>query len=80
MTPGTWFHAEQVDMRIGMAQAMNSKSSEILGWLAGSMEPMSKWIKKGILSRATCNMLRRVPVMEVFLMLLRRSVQLDMYV
>ncbi len=80
MTPSTWFLAEQIDLRIGMAQAMNSKSSEILGWLAGSGEPMSKWIKKGVPGRATCNMLRRLPVMEIFLMLLRRSARLDMYV
>jgi len=55
-TSSTWFHGDQINLRIGLVQVMTCKSSEISRcWLDGSRDLMSKWIMKSGLNRDRCH-------------------------
>jgi hypothetical protein len=57
----------------------NGQSSEVLGsMLVGGRDPVNKWIGKGGLRRARCNVLRKVAKNVTFLVHLQRDI-MDMY-
>jgi hypothetical protein len=72
MASSVRLHADHANLRVRMVQVTTGESSEILcHWLARNRDPVSKWIGKRSLSRAWCDMLRRVAKKGMFSILLR---------
>ena len=72
MTSSARFHADHTNLRVRMMQVTTGKSPEILCcWLTGNRDPVSKWIGERSLSRARCDILRRVADKGMFSILLQ---------
>jgi len=80
MASRTRLHGDQINLRSGMAHVANGQTPEVLSrCLTRSRDLMSSRIRKGGLSKERWDMLRNVVEKVVFLILLRRNMQLDMY-
>ena len=56
---GAWFHANHINLRIGVMHITAGESSEIFcRWLAKTL--LSRWIKEGDLDRVLYNTLRTI--------------------
>jgi hypothetical protein len=61
LASGARFHADHADPCIRVVQITTGKSSEILCTsLVGSRDPVNKGVRKGVLNRARCIILRSV--------------------
>ena len=57
---GAWFHANHINLRIGVVHIMAGESSEILcRWLAKAL--LSQWVERGDLDGVWYNNLRTIP-------------------
>jgi len=75
----TWFHADQINLRIGMVQVTARKSPKIPRcWLDGSRDLMSKRIVKCGLNRGRCHWMRMAEN-DVFLIFLWSNILLNMW-
>jgi len=78
---GAWFHLNHIDLRIRMVHATTGESSQILCRLLGKHgSAMSRWSRKGRLSRAWYDPLRSITNTDISLVLLRGTVQLGIYI
>jgi hypothetical protein len=72
MTSNARFHADRTNLRVRMMQVTTGESSEVLcRWLTRDRDPWGKWIGKCGLSRAWCDVTRRIAHKGMFAILLQ---------
>jgi len=74
---GAWFHPNYINLRIRMVHATDGESLQVLCRLLVKHESaMSRWSRKGSLSRAWYDPLRSITNTVIAMVLLRGTVQL----